>query len=270
MCEKTLSFNPLTGQFTLDSVNQPSTGAFRIRLDTPGTIVINAGPGIQFVPLTSDSKPVETLSLNNSGFVEALSLSATQITLDVTQLPSTSGVLGFILFVQLTTGIPTIHGIETPPFFITRNEHFTAPHLFLHYLPPTGDFHIADNNGHESPLLLPVEKGVVILRLSEGGSNDNEVQTIQVTLHDDTATAGVKFATTHAAVSTLPPGPLAPSIERISDTEVHITKPFTPGTGFGVSFAVEVPQEGHETCTIFSPDPVIIDKTVGSNPPGSA
>ena len=262
MFEETLSFNQGNGQFTFGSAAQPSTGAFRIRLESPGTITINAGSGIEFIPITSDSTPFETLNTNNSGAVEVVSLNATQIKLNVTTLPSTSGVLGFMLFVQLTTGSPIVQAIETPPFFITRNQSFTAPVLMLRYSLSTGDFQIAENGGPALPHLLPVEKGVVLLRLSEGGSNNTAVQTISVVLDQHTIDTGGKFAST-AANSTLGPPPAGPSIIRISDVEVAISRDFTSGTGFGVSFGVEVPNGGSGTCTVFSPDPVIIDKQIG-------
>ena len=262
MFEATLSFNQGNGQFTFGSEAQTSTGAFRIRLDNPGTITINAGSGIEFVPITSDSAPIATLNTNNSGAVEVLSLSATQIKLNVTTLPATSGVLGFMMFVQLTTGSPIIQAIETPPFFITRNQSFTAPELVLHYSLSTGEFQIAANGGTTLPHLLPVEKGVVLLRLSEGGSNDTAVQTINVVLDQQTINAGGKFAL-QAAHSTLDASPAGPSIMRISDTQVAITRAFASGTGFGVSFGLDVPIGGGATCTVYSPDPVIIDKQIG-------
>ncbi len=262
--EETLSFDPESGIFTFGSVTQPITGAFQIPLGAPQTILINAGPGIQFVlpTSTSTSVPIGFLPFNDSGTVEIVNVSATQIELDVTALPSTSGVLGFLLFVQLISDSPTVQRIETPPFFITPNQPFTGPEFKLNYDSATGDFNISKKGGSGIPPIIAVERAVILLRLSEGSSNDSEVQTITVVLHEDAVSAGIIFAQT-AAIVTLLSGPI---VTRNSNTEVTITQAFTPGAGFGVSFGVEFLLAPNEPCTVYSPDPIIVDKTVGTNP----
>lgn len=266
MFEETLSFDPEHGTFTFgsgaNSSTQNCTGAFHIALAAPGTIIINAGEGIAFMSNSQDS--LGPLPFHTSGSITSqVSTDGSQVTIDVSQLPSTRGLLGFLLYVRIP-GANNAVGIQTPPFFVTGLQDSAEQMLTLHYNRENGDFILSElGTTQRLPLTIKVAKGVFITRLSNGSNSNNcTLRNIRVFLDTDPE---IVFADL-PAVFTL----TGPTVERISDTEILIFKDFTPGTGFGVSFGVKVPLDGEGTCTVYSPDPVIIDKTVGSNPPGSA
>ncbi len=269
--ERTLTFHRDTGMFTLsspsDSITQDGTGAFQIALAAPGTIIIHAEPGIAF--MSASEEALGPLPFKTSGSIllpsNQFPSNQNQIAIDVPQLPSRRGVLGFLLFARLPQDSDTVVGIQAPPFFVTREQSSEEQDLLLHYERSTGDFTLRQHDALDVNLRLPgtikVEKGLFVPRVSNDSlTNNNAVRHIRVHLTSDDPE--VVFA--HPpAVFTLASGP---TVQRISDTEILISKDFTPGTGFGVIFGVKIPIGG-ETCTVYSPDPVIIDKTVGSNPP---
>jgi hypothetical protein len=261
MIEKTLSFNPETGTFTFDSFGPDSLGVFRIPLADPQVIAIDldttATPGLEFAP-TSFSK----LLFNNSGSLGTPApnptVSPTRIEIPVIELPSRKGVLGFVLAVKLTRGTTTVHNIETPPFLVTPDQPFPGMSLLLSYDLDTGVFRFTDGG---EPLLgaIALEKGLIVLRLHDVGDT-----TFTVSLAPESVQAGIVFADSPVAH----PQNSDISVERdpqSPDTIITITRDFISGVGVGLSFGVKVPLGNGETCTVYSPDPIIIDKQIGSD-----
>lgn len=258
--EKTLLFDPGTGMFGLGSPtaipNQPITDPFRIPLSVvPQTITINTGPGIEFMPLM----PFKPLLLNNSGSFGNISKplsNPTRIEIPVTELPSAGSIFGFVLFLQFTSGSTTVKIIETPPFLITTGQLSVESDLTLDYDSSDGTFRFTENSTN-LPGALTLEKGLILLRLKDDSSSPPP-SIIRVSLTSDKP--GVVFAD-NPIISTLP-SPLP--VTNVSDTEITITRAFNPGTGFGLSFGVKIPLGANQMCTVYSPDPIIVDKQIGT------
>ena len=262
--EGTLFFDRATGEFTFDSRTHKTTGAFHIPLEAPTVIIIHAGPGIEFMPTSLESPNPLPFSTMTPFLIPSNFLSRVEI--DVIELPPRLGLLGFLLSVRLAQELDTVVGIQAPPFFITQGNNLAAQELRLSYNRFSGGFILSEegNDTKNLPISIPAQRGMVIPRLSNGSAADNQaVSTLRVKLAPETAASGVVFAQQHPAVFTVTPGP---QVTRVSDTEITITQDFTSGTGFGVSFGVQVPTGGNPPCTVYSPDPIIVDKTVGTNP----
>jgi hypothetical protein len=265
--EETLSFDPATGNFTFGVEALDSAGLFRIRLTAAQKIIINAGTGITFTPTTrtgsvvTPATPFKPLPFNNSGSFNASPpfnvVSPTRMEIDVTTLPSEGGFLGFVLVVQFTSGSTSVRRIQTPPFLVTPDQPFPSLQISLQYSRDTGVFKFTSNEllGIGS---MTLEKGFAFLRLHDG--NSTPPSTIQVTLEQQEE-EGIIFAHQNPAVFNSDSGA---DVTRNSDTELTITRPFISGTGFNVNFGVHLTAQN---CTVYSPDPIIIDKTIGSNPP---
>lgn len=255
--EETLSFDQTTGEFIFGSQRQRTTGAFHIALPNPKMISIHAGGGIEI--MSASQGFLGPLRFDTSGALDVINNPGTRIDIDVTQLPSTRGVLGFLLFVRLTEGPQTVLGIQTPPFFVTQEQPSGGQELLLHYDRGSGDFKLMEA-GSPTPLpgSIKVEKGLIIPRISDGSIADNNLRHIHVSL---LAEEGIVFADPHPVVFTM----AGPTATRLSDTEVLIIHDFIPGTGFGLSFGIKIPTGLNETCTIYSPDPIIADKQIGGS-----
>jgi hypothetical protein len=251
--EKTLSFDPGTGKFTFDSFTPDSLGVFRIPLSTAQTIAINLGSGIAFAP-----KPFQALKFNNSGGFGGVTISPdsspNRIEIPVASLPPASGMLGFVLIVQFNGPSATVQNIETPPFLITPDHQFPELELSLSYNPDTGVFNFTAN-GHPIPGKVTLEKGLIIFRRHDGVSSPPSG--IDVFL-DVPLSTGIVFSSSPVVPDSIP-------FTRHSGTHLTIDREFSSGTGFNVGFAVEVPVGENQTCTVLSPDPIIIDKQIGSD-----
>jgi hypothetical protein len=260
--EETLSFDPTTGKFTFGPSTQDGLGIFRIPLATEQTIAINTGPNIKLV-----SPFLKKLTFNDSGsFGEpnpTLVPLSDRIEIPVTDLPTARGLLGFVLLVQFNDGTTTVHNIETPCFFITPEQ--PAPDLTLSLSYDQEGIFRLRADGRPLPGNVTLEKGIIILRLHDGS---DPAPAIRVTLAAELVSAGIVFADPPVV---LPPGFIIgvdiTVQQNNSNTDITITKAFVSGTGFGVCFGLIVPLVGGQTCTVYSPDPIIIDKTIGSNPP---
>lgn len=250
----TLSFNPANGELTFGSSTQPITGAFQIVLSDTQKIIVNAGEGIEFMP--DPPGAFGLLPFNTSGHLTVTGFSATQIEIEVTQPPSPRGVLGFLLFIRFP-GSPSVKGIETPSFFVTQSEPFAGPEFNLQFDRATGDFTLTERGlgGTEVPTLIPVEKGTLILRLGDDESNQGPEIKVFLLSPEEVAFANPPVLFT-APGSTWELGP---------NNEVVIDHPFAPGTGFGMSFVVAVQTGTDQTCTVISPDPIIMDKQIGGS-----
>jgi hypothetical protein len=265
MFEGSLTYHPENGSFTFSSPEtgsstQDCTGAYQIPLAAPGRIIINAGEGITF--MSNAQHLLGPLPFETSGSINLVSTQISsdgnQATIDVTQLPSVRGLLGFLLFVRIP-GSNNAVGIQAPPFFVTGVHSSEEQVLTLQYVRENGDFILSElGSSHHLPLTVKVARGMVIARLSNGSNTSNcTLRKIRIFLESDPE---VVFADL-PAIFTMP----GPTVERISDTEILVFKDFTPGTGFGVSFGVKVPLDGGGTSIVYSPDPVIIDKQIGGS-----
>ena len=251
-----LSYEPTTGVFTLGDQSSTITGGFRIPLSATGTIQINAVGNIRFMPpaplgplpfntvLSFDGNEGAVLTAFNSGTVQ----------IEVFDLPGENRVLGFVLFVVYTDpSAPAnpVNGIETPPIFITQNS-FAPVELTLNYDADTGQFTFSPTDGLE----IPVDKGLILLRLGSSSSNQGPGTTVNLNDNDGSLQFG------DPGVLFTPPD--GATLNSSTATQVQFNRPFADGKGVGVNFVIQVSSESGPVATVVSPDPLILDKQIGT------
>ncbi|HSS77854.1 MAG TPA: hypothetical protein VLV54_14060 [Thermoanaerobaculia bacterium] len=252
-----LSYDPTTGFFTLgnqsSTLSSPITGGFQIPLSATGTIQINAVGNIQFMPPAPlgplPFNTVLSFDGNEGALLTAFNSDSVEIT--VFDLPGRDRVLGFVLFVVYTGPGGLVNGIETPPIFITQDS-FDPVELTLNYKADTGQFTFSPAEGLE----IPVEKGLILFRL--GTSLSTQGPRTTVNLNDNGGS--IQFVEPWVIFTPLN----AATLHSHSATQVQFDRDFVDGTGVGVNFVIQVSSESGPIATVISPDPLILDKQIGT------
>jgi len=241
-----LSFNTANGTFTLTQGESSQTNSilrsFEIEVTEPSTLIINAQSPLAFSSTHGTDSPFAPLPVNTAAGLTLTEFSPSSIEIAVAAVPAQSAVLGFQLYTLYTTsGGSTIECILTPSFFVTQGTFQPQTHALI-YVPENGEFRIAG-----AGLNLPVTKDTILLRL--GNANGHQGGDIWFTL------SGAQFADPPAIVT--PSG--AAEVAREALQLLRVRSAFHESKAFGLSFAVVL-----DGVTILSPDPIIVDKEIGS------
>lgn len=242
----TLGFDPESGLFTLEPAGIRQKYQEIIVTEEDTTIVISLSEGLTF-----PESPLQWLI--NTQSHPAVNLHASSIDITVSSPPEPFEVLGFTLSLNYTDSQTTINNLLTPYFFITSPTLGTPSQIDLEYNAANGQFTVMQDalNVHLAPQQLLVRIG----RSTDNGQNQGGRTIFNL------VTIGSEAQATFADPAVIFTD-RAPEHVVGHPQSIAVDLPWNPQTGFGLSFVIE-----HQGVRIFSPDPIILDKEIGTNPP---
>ncbi len=239
-----LSFNPSNGFFTLTGTNgTPTPGFLQIIVTEPGSSATITCTG----DLSFEATPV-SLMLGNTlpATVEILNASSVRISFPTPPQPWDR--IGFTLSTKfVSSSSQTINDLQ-PELYATAEQLGPPPSMSLTYTPADGSF------GIQGSLLDLIIDAEVIFRLGTGPANNQSGLFVM-----ELVTAGTNPMATFASTAVVFTN--GGTVPRLTLDTVELNIPFSSNSGVGLNFVIQ-----YEGVTIYSPDPIIIDKTIGTNP----
>jgi hypothetical protein len=242
-----VSFDPTKGTFRLfDEDKKEHPSSWELVVNQPNTnIVINATPPLTFY-LGSKNPALRLLPVNDPTLLIDAPNPPTRsaVSFAVPTVPDPSQVFGFYL--NMNYDSPALINLTSPSIFITQGS-ATLSNIALHYDTAQGVFSYGDLHSIE------IDKASLLYRLASRGNQNSRVS---VTLSSDNP--GLIFADPAAILWA--DGTKTPRDSNDSKM-VTIDRPFASGTAISMQFILEYP----DGTTIYSPDPIIMDKQIGDN-----
>ena len=244
-----LSFDPSTGFFTLTGTGTTPTPAFlQIIVTEPNSsITITCTDGLSFE--VSAGSPVSWMTSNTLHDPVIESFNASSVELVFPTPPQPYDRIGFTLSTQFTSASnQTINSLQ-PELYATAETLGPPPSLNLIYTPANGSFSI---QGSLQDSIMDAE---VMFRLGTASSNQSGLFVLEL------VTEGSGQAATFASPAVVFTDPNNDPLNPLTPDTVELNIPFSSNSGVGLNFVIK-----YEGTRIFSPDPIIIDKTIGTNP----
>lgn len=245
-----LAFDPSNGFFMLTGTGVTPTPEHLqvVVTEANSSIVITCEDGLSFD--TGDESLVRWSLSNTMDDPYVLSATSSSIEIMIPTPPQPHDRVSFTLNTQYTSSSSvTINDLQLD-IYVTAATLGPLPDLELVYTPANGTFSLESSTGDE---ILQAE---VAFRL--GTNTDDQGGAFLVHL----TTAGnpppgmeAVFAEDAVILSN------GDTIERVDENTVLLNLPFQPNGGIGMNFIIQ-----YKGVKIYSPDPIIVDKTVGSNP----
>ena len=246
-----LSFNPSNGFFQITGINgTPTPDLFRFIVTEPNSsIQITCLDGLSFDGPVS-WHPTNTLNGNET----PIDPKSTELVFPTPPEPHDR--IGFTLKTHFDSGSKRI--LLQPELFVTASTlappPFHSDFFELAYRPADGSFCL--QHSMEDPTM----DAEVVTRLGMGSFNQGGEFPVRLITIDAAQGEAAKF---------VPPGVIFTNAGKVNGGEVHrfandlleLNIPFNSNAGVGMNFVIE-----YAGVKIHSPDPIIVDKTIGTNP----
>ncbi len=244
-----LSFNPSEGLFHLEGIDgTPTPDHLQFIVTEPdSSIQITCKDGLSFKAVGPES-PV-FWHPTNTFTGEVHDPSTTSIKLVFPTPPAPHDKVGFTLKAQFASGPKRIPLL--PELYVTAEQLETPSFLELVYTPADGSFNLLHGRQDET---MDAE---VITRLGTGGSNQGGSFEVKLITVDAAPGEAARFVSPGVSFT----DKNSDRIQSFSGEALRLKIPFNSNSGVGMNFIIQ-----YADVTIHSPDPIIVDKTIGTNP----
>jgi hypothetical protein len=247
-----LSFDHSNGFFTLAGTDGTIPSFLQIIVTEPDTSVTITCTG----GLTFEESPVTLMPFNTLKDLDFHLDNNSTLTITCPTKPQEWDRIGFSLNTRFTSASnQTIQSLR-PELYITAENLGPKTSLDLTYKSTDGSFSIQDS------LLDLIVDAEVIFRLGTGPDKNQGSEFVLHLVTKGTTQAAIfasspVVSTKNGILNPFPPNMVTP----LTPDSIKLNIPFNSNAGVGMNFVIE-----YEGVKIFSPDPIIIDKTIGINP----